>query len=245
MLTWPAASAWRPRITRSSVVFPAPFEPIKPTNWPEPRLNLMSCNTSRPPSRTHAPSTTSTSVVDPLSVAGELADDAAARARGLIICSSQSFSGLLAGDRAAQGMNLGQHPGLVGKARRLRLVNPDDRDTGLSGLGEERRGHLVDHLLVVDQHLDLVFGKQVLLQRHVLRRQIYTVHDSGLQPERSHVAHAKHLQEIVANRLSCGNRSATVSRLECRDRRKPRLQRGVEGSQPRFEVRGVRRPQLA
>ena len=53
--------ACRPRITRNSVVLPAPLEPISPVNSPGPIAKLTSSSTVRPPSRTLTPSTLSTS----------------------------------------------------------------------------------------------------------------------------------------------------------------------------------------
>ena len=51
----------RPRITRNSVVLPAPFEPIRPVNSPARIEKLTSSSTVRPPSRTVTPSTRSAS----------------------------------------------------------------------------------------------------------------------------------------------------------------------------------------
>ena len=63
--------------------------------------------------------------------------------------------------RCQQGVNLGQHPGLILVAGDgHRLINTDHGDMGLAGVGQEASGQAVGDLLVVQEDLDLVAGDQ-------------------------------------------------------------------------------------
>ena len=61
MVTVPAEGRCRPRITRSNVVLPAPFGPIRPVNCPAPAVQLTSSRICRPGSDTLTPATPRTS----------------------------------------------------------------------------------------------------------------------------------------------------------------------------------------
>ncbi len=63
MRTEPLVTGCRPRMTRSRVVLPAPFGPIRPVNWPGRMPKDTSRRISRPPSRTLTPSSRSRSSV--------------------------------------------------------------------------------------------------------------------------------------------------------------------------------------
>ena len=56
-VTVPAEGRCKPRITRSNVVFPAPFGPIRPVNCPAPAVQLTSSRICRPDSDTLTPAT--------------------------------------------------------------------------------------------------------------------------------------------------------------------------------------------
>ena len=60
-VTVPAEGRCRPRITRSNVVLPAPFGPIRPVNCPAPTVKLTSSRICRPDSDTLTPATPRTS----------------------------------------------------------------------------------------------------------------------------------------------------------------------------------------
>ncbi len=59
--TLPELGYWSPRITRSNVVLPAPFDPISPVNSPARTEKQTSCSTCRPANETLTPSTPSSS----------------------------------------------------------------------------------------------------------------------------------------------------------------------------------------
>ena len=155
-----------PRMTRNSVVLPAPFDPINPTNSPG-STEMTSARTSRPPRRTPRPSMEriSASADDGWTVtAGRASRSRSRRARP-------------ARSRAARPASM---TGSVAR-RRHGLIDADHRDAGGGGRRKEALGDGVGHLLVVDQCLDPVSGEQRVLGADGLRGGIGAVHDVVLE----------------------------------------------------------------
>src|SRR5262245_16541338 len=107
-------------MTRSSVVLPAPLEPIRPTNSLGLMLNRTSCRTSRPPGRALTPSTVSMSSCWWITVMG-----------------SQFLGRYLAGHGGAEGPDLGEHPRLIAEPGGHGLVHADHGDAVLARLPQE------------------------------------------------------------------------------------------------------------
>src|SRR5262252_5763819 len=132
MSTWPLDGSCRPRMTRSRVVLPAPLGPMRPVNSPSRIVNETSLSTWRPPSDTPMPSSLSRSVR--VVRCAPACCRAVSCAISCAIAASQTLGRELAGDRLAQGLHLGQHPGLeVVPGHRHRLVDAYHRDVVLLG----------------------------------------------------------------------------------------------------------------
>ena len=115
--TRPAPGAWSPRITRSSVVLPAPFEPISPVNSPAATVKVTRSRICRPAERDAHP------------VDGEdLPGDGVASPMVVLGAHHSCWVEVLVVIGLLDGIDLGQHPGLeVISRRRHRLIHPDDR----------------------------------------------------------------------------------------------------------------------
>src|ERR1700753_2967672 len=125
--TRPPDASVIPRMTRSSVVLPAPFGPMIPVKSPFSSEKVTSLSTWRPPRRTPMPSSVSNGMG-----------------------ASQVLRRDFVGNRFAQVLHLGLHPGLVVvPGHRHGLVHADDRNVVLLSKRNERLGQRVSHLLVV------------------------------------------------------------------------------------------------
>ena len=150
MSTVPLVTGCRPRMTRSRVVLPAPFGPIRPVNSPGRigEVRRPGGSPGRPAARRPRRSRSSSASIT-VRLTG-------ARWRP---CWSRPFAGPGPRPASTTGSRI---------QARHRLVDAHHRDAVGLRQRDERFGQRVRHLLIVEKHLHLVLREQAPLRRDVL-----------------------------------------------------------------------------